>query len=81
MIDLTVLVPAYNEEATILGILERVGEQKIDGVNIEILVVDDGDGVEIVIQHDLAATAAGEVDVEFVAANRDRDEQPEQVDG
>ena len=42
MIDLTVLVPAYNEEATILGILERVGEQKIDGVNIEILVIDDG---------------------------------------
>ena len=42
MIDLTVLVPAYNEEATILGILERVGEQKIDGVNIEILVVDYG---------------------------------------
>ena len=42
MIDLTVLVPAYNEEATILGILERVGEQKIDGVKIEILVVDDG---------------------------------------
>ncbi len=42
MIDLTVLVPAYNEEATILEILERVGEQKIDGVNIEVLVVDDG---------------------------------------
>ena len=42
MIDLTVLVPAYNEEATILGILERVGEQKIDGVNIEVVVVDDG---------------------------------------
>ena len=42
MIDLTVLVPAYNEEATILRILERVGEQKINGVNIEVLVVDDG---------------------------------------
>ena len=42
MINLTVLVPAYNEEATILEILERVGEQKIDGVNIEVLVVDDG---------------------------------------
>jgi len=42
MIDLTVLVSAYNEEATILEILERVGEQKIDGVNIEVLVVDDG---------------------------------------
>ena len=42
MINLTVLVPAYNEDATILGILERVGEQKIDGVTIEVLVVDDG---------------------------------------
>ena len=42
MIDLTVLVPAYNEEATILGILERVCEQKIDGVTIEVVVVDDG---------------------------------------
>ena len=42
MIELTVLVPAYNEEATILGILERVGEQKIDGVNIEVMVIDDG---------------------------------------
>ncbi len=42
MIDLTVLVPAYNEEATILGILERVGEQKVDGVTIEVVVVDDG---------------------------------------
>jgi glycosyltransferase involved in cell wall biosynthesis len=42
MIDLTVLVPTYNEEATILGILKRVGEQKIDGVNIEVVVVDDG---------------------------------------
>ena len=42
MIDLTVLVPTYNEEATILRILKRVGEQKIDGVNIEVVVVDDG---------------------------------------
>jgi glycosyltransferase involved in cell wall biosynthesis len=42
MINLTVLVPTYNEEATILGILKRVGEQKIDGINIEVVVVDDG---------------------------------------
>ena len=42
MTTLTVLVPAYNEEATIIEILERVGEQKIDGVEIEVLVVDDG---------------------------------------
>jgi glycosyltransferase involved in cell wall biosynthesis len=42
MIDLTILIPAYNEEATILQILRRVGEQKIDGVRMEVLVVDDG---------------------------------------
>jgi glycosyltransferase involved in cell wall biosynthesis len=42
LITLTVLVPAYNEEATILEILGRVGRQKIEGVRLEVLVVDDG---------------------------------------
>jgi glycosyltransferase involved in cell wall biosynthesis len=42
MIDLTILIPAYNEEATILGLLGRVAEQKIDGVKVEVLVIDDG---------------------------------------
>ena len=42
MTRVTVLVPAYNEEATILDILERVVAQKIDGIDIEVLVVDDG---------------------------------------
>lgn len=38
----TVLVPAYNESATILTILERVREQQIAGIELEVLVVDDG---------------------------------------
>jgi len=42
VITLTVLVPAYNEEDTILEILGRVAAQKIDGVHLEVLVVDDG---------------------------------------
>jgi len=42
MIDLTILIPVYDEEATILQILRRVAEQKIDGVRMEVLVVDDG---------------------------------------
>jgi len=42
MITVTVLVPAYNEEATILEILRRVTKQKVDGVRFEVLVVDDG---------------------------------------
>ena len=42
MITLTVLIPAYNEEKTILEILRRVRAQKVDGVAFEVLIVDDG---------------------------------------
>jgi glycosyltransferase involved in cell wall biosynthesis len=41
-IKLTVLIPAFNEEATIIQILDAVNEQAIDGVTFEILVIDDG---------------------------------------
>lgn len=39
---LSVIVPAYNEEASILELLRRVRAQSIKGVEIEIVVVDDG---------------------------------------
>lgn len=42
MITLTVLIPAYNEEKTILEILRRVRAQNVDGVAFEVLIVDDG---------------------------------------
>ena len=42
MTKLSVIVPAYNEEATILAVLERVNEQQIDGVEMEVVVIDDG---------------------------------------
>ena len=42
MIRLSVIVPAYNEIATIEKILTRIREQKIQDVEIEIVVVDDG---------------------------------------
>ena len=41
-IKLTILIPAFNEEATIIKILEAVNEQAIEGVTFEILVIDDG---------------------------------------
>jgi glycosyltransferase involved in cell wall biosynthesis len=42
MITVSVLIPAYNEEATILNLLRRVNGQEIDGVTFEIIVIDDG---------------------------------------
>lgn len=38
----TVLIPSYNEAATIVALLERVNAQRIDGVRFEIIVIDDG---------------------------------------
>jgi glycosyltransferase involved in cell wall biosynthesis len=42
MTKVTILVPAYNEEKTIIPILQRVNEQVVPGVSFEIIVVDDG---------------------------------------
>ena len=41
MITVSVLIPAYNEEATIVEILERVRLQKIDDVTFEVIVIND----------------------------------------
>ncbi|MDH5747895.1 MAG: glycosyltransferase family 2 protein [Rhodospirillales bacterium] len=42
MITVSILIPTYNEQATILNILHRVNDQKIEGVTFEIIVIDDG---------------------------------------
>ncbi len=41
-LTVSIIVPAYNEEATIIPILERVRTQAIDGFSIQVVVVDDG---------------------------------------
>ncbi|MCK4631537.1 MAG: glycosyltransferase family 2 protein, partial [Bacteroidales bacterium] len=38
---LSVIIPAYNEEATVCQILERVVQSKAEGVELEIIVIDD----------------------------------------
>src|SRR5262245_51828996 len=38
----SVIVPEYNEQATILQILREVRKQSVEGVTFEIVVVDDG---------------------------------------
>ena len=42
MTTVTVLIPAYNEEATIVELLRRVNAQSVEGVEFEIVVIDDG---------------------------------------
>ena len=42
MITVTIIIPAYNEESTILLILEKVKAARHKGVRFEVLVVDDG---------------------------------------
>src|SRR5262249_49877490 len=41
MIRVSIIVPAYNEEATILPILEKVRAQRVDGVEFEVIIVND----------------------------------------
>ncbi|HEX6462901.1 MAG TPA: glycosyltransferase family 2 protein [Vicinamibacterales bacterium] len=41
MIRVSIIIPAYNEDSTILPILEKVRAQRVDGVSFEVIVVDD----------------------------------------
>ena len=42
IIDLTIIIPVYNEEQTILRILQRIDETKSENYTYEIIIVDDG---------------------------------------
>jgi glycosyltransferase involved in cell wall biosynthesis len=42
MTTLSVLIPAFNEERTIAQVLEAVARQRITGVALQVIVIDDG---------------------------------------
>lgn len=42
MTKVTILVPTYNEEKTIVQVLQRVNKQVVTDVSFEIIVIDDG---------------------------------------
>ena len=39
---LSILIPVYNEEKTLLNILERINESKIENFDFEIIIINDG---------------------------------------
>lgn len=42
MINISIIVPVYNEEETILEILKKINKQKIKNIKFEIIVINDG---------------------------------------
>lgn len=42
MTKVTIIIPAYNEEATIIQLLEKVQAVKVENFSLEVLVIDDG---------------------------------------
>jgi glycosyltransferase involved in cell wall biosynthesis len=42
MVKLSIVIPVYNEERFVLPLLEKVAAQKVEGVQFEVVVVDDG---------------------------------------
>lgn len=42
MLKISVIIPAYNEEKTIIPLLESVNAQNNDSVKLEVVVIDDG---------------------------------------
>jgi len=42
MLTLSVVIPTYNEERTVIQVLEKVATQNTDNISIEVIVVDDG---------------------------------------
>ena len=39
---LSIIIPSYNEEKTIIKILEKINSNKIESINFEIIVIEDG---------------------------------------
>ncbi len=52
---LSVVIPVYNEAATIRDVIKAVRAVRVEGVTIEVVVVDDGssDGTDVICQTEL----------------------------
>ena len=41
-LKLSIIIPAYNEEKTIIQTLKRIKKTKTDNINYEVIVINDG---------------------------------------
>ena len=60
---LSVIIPAYNEEATVYQILERVVQSKTEGVELKIIVIDDCSTDQTVNKVELFRTDFPDIDM------------------
>ena len=42
MMKISILIPAFNEQDTIIEVLEQIARQSIDGFETEVIIIDDG---------------------------------------
>ncbi|OFX29646.1 MAG: hypothetical protein A2Z07_07655 [Armatimonadetes bacterium RBG_16_67_12] len=69
---LSVVIPVYNERQTIEELIRRVRAASVDGLDIEIVIVDDGstDGTRDILERLAPGGRAGSVAVFYQPANR-----------
>jgi len=63
---LSVIIPVYNEEATVYQILERIVESQTEGVGKEIIVIDDYSTDKTVNKVELFRNDFPDVDLKFI---------------
>ena len=55
MIVVSIIIPVFNEESTIVELLKKINAQSLDGFELEVIVIDDGSTdktPELLAQHD-----------------------------
>ena len=52
MLKLSIIIPAYNEEDTVIDVLKAIAANPVDGVSYEVIIVDDGstDGTRALLE-------------------------------
>ncbi len=69
---LSVIIPAYNEEKTILPILEKVIEVDLEDVQLEIIIIDDCSGDKTVTMAETFIQDHKDMDIKLIQQEKNR---------